>query len=177
MMEELPFTPAKRTCRAPNNTPPIRTTTTNSFGVFTNQEEMETETQIIPATTNSNTNTNKKISPVVVTQRINSYTEFHNKLKIILKNHFYIRYNKSEIKITPTTEADKNKLIQELQLFKMEYYTFTPRDQRRKKIVVKAASFMSEQEVKDEIIRESGFQANEVQCTKLRGTLHNSAHS
>lgn len=50
----------------------------------------------------------------------------------------------------------------------MEYYTFTPKDQKLKKIMAKAANLMTEEEVKDEIIKQSGFHANKVQCTKLR---------
>lgn len=139
MSEEDVFTPPKKTARASPAVPPTPTKVTNSFAVLERQTNMEIEESAsAPRNIQANTLAIKKCPPITITQKIHSYSEFHQQLKSILQHKYHIRYNKDEVKVTTTEVSDYHQLISSLKKEKMEFFTYTPREETTKKMVVKA---------------------------------------
>ncbi|KAL3272278.1 hypothetical protein HHI36_022758 [Cryptolaemus montrouzieri] len=64
--------------------------------------------------------------------------------------------------------ADYQTLIKELRGEEFEFYTYSTKDQLRKKLVIKTAAFVTEEDLKKQLSEVTQISAENVQCTKMK---------
>lgn len=167
------FISPKKTSKAPivKTYPPK---ISNSFGVLETEKNTHSKTSSPTPTITSPTNGQKRCPPVIITQKIGSYTQFHQKLKTIIKSRYLIKYTKEDIKITTKEMSDYKALISALKKEDIQYFSHTPSDQVKKKMVLKAACFMTESEIIQEITKGGKIKQDEIDCIKMKGKNPNS---
>lgn len=150
--------------------------TYNRFGILVDKSN---ESNNVYTNTNAvkNQDTKKKIiPPIVVTQPIGNYREFIARIKEILESsEFTCQFNNKQTKIYIKTEEHRQIIIDELEKEKVDFHTFTRRDEKVKKIVLKAAPGLNLEEIKEELEFEG---VPVVEVIKLRSkSEHIESHS
>lgn len=116
----------------------------NKYGVLTqepptiNQDPMS-DTDNMDTETSTPKNEVVKLPPVKITSKIKDYAILHKRLSEILKGEYSVRYLNSTINVHTTTKSDFNALKEDLKASNTEFFTYTPKNEREKKIVLKAA--------------------------------------
>lgn len=89
----------------------------------------------------------------MINQRIANYKTFTDKLKQTLgHDRFLIKFNRYQVKINTTNNKDYDKLIYiRLDNEKTHFHTFIKVENRHKKIVLKAATFMDTEDIITEL--------------------------
>ncbi|XP_045482152.1 uncharacterized protein LOC123686186 [Harmonia axyridis] len=169
--ESQEFQSPKRTCKHPNQLTqdPSNIATTNRFGIL-NVEAMETDTSALPDVAPENGKKMKICLPIIVISKIEDCRKFHNMLKKIVTNdNFTIRYYADETKIFINNHVDYTNLRKSFKVDDIKFYSFSPKEEKKKKIVVKAASFTSEEEIKERILSDYNMKSDDVSCLKMKG--------
>lgn len=107
---------------------------------------------------------NLRPPPIIITSKIENYKIFHQHTSSIC-NNVRIQYLPKEVKIYASTLDEHYKLFNEFKKQNVQCYTFTPKQERTNKIVVKAAPFYTGEEKKNHLV-ESGLQVSD--CVKLK---------
>lgn len=173
MADQLEFSLPKRTCRQPNPSIIPTTPTTNQYGILSkdstiNDIDMEVPHATVPPIT-TETRKMRKCPPVIITDSVKSPDKFHKKMKEIMKGKFFIKYYQDEIKINALESNDYKNLVATLKAEKIEFFTYTPKEDSKKKIVVKAACFTTEEEIKTRLAADHKLKLEEIQCLKMKG--------
>lgn len=147
--------------------------TYNRFGILDKSNESE---NVYENTTKNNEIKKKVIPPIVVTQSIGNYREFIQRSKEILESSdFRCQFNNRQTKIYIKNEEHRQIIIRELEKDKVDFHTYTRRDEKLKKIVLKAAPGLNLDELKEELEFEG---VPVVEVIKLRSkTNHVESHS
>ena len=121
----------------------------------------------------------RKPPPIIITQKIDDPPKFHCFVKSTAKDEFRISYlNQNCIKIFCTSAEDHSKISNKLRETKIQFYTFSNQGPLFKKKVLKAAPFLTPEQVQKEIQEQlssipstssSAASVGEIKCTKLRG--------
>ncbi|CAH1107371.1 unnamed protein product [Psylliodes chrysocephalus] len=123
--------------------------TYNRFGILDKSNESE---NVYENTTKNNEIKKKVIPPIVVTQSIGNYREFIQRSKEILESSdFTCQFNNRQTKIYIKNEEHRRIIIRELEKDKVDFHTYTRRDEKLKKIVLKAAPGLNLDEFKEEL--------------------------
>lgn len=178
MASQLDFSFPKKTCKQPSTTKTSTTPITNQFGILTKDSNIKDVDMEVPNPTTLTAPTKelkkiKKCPPVIVTDKVKHPNIFHRKMKEIMKEKFVIKYYKDEIKITTNEPNDYRNLISTLKAEQIEFYTYTPKEDTMKKIVVKAACFTTEEEIKSRLSADHKLKQEEIQCLKMKGKGQN----
>lgn len=87
---------------------------------------------------------------VIIKSIITKPKEFHQEIKKILRNQeFKVHYLKDETKIFTTTMEARKTIMEQLITDGIYFYTHTPKNEKYYKIVMKAAHFITEEEIKN----------------------------
>ncbi|KAL3272281.1 hypothetical protein HHI36_022761 [Cryptolaemus montrouzieri] len=85
-----------------------------------------------------------------------------------IKGEYNTQYSSTQIKIHTKNMADYQTLIKELRGEEVEFYTYSTKDQLRKKLVIKTAAFVTEEDLKKQLSEVTQISAENVQCTKMK---------
>lgn len=129
-------------------------------------------------TPKTNTTGNKQKTtppPIVLTNCTINYSTLCVELSQILENkNFRIHYNKNQTKIFTNDNTEHSKVCSSFKANDISFHTFAAREDRTKKIVLKAAPGMDVEDIKSEL------QEREVQiknCIKLKGKNEEASYS
>lgn len=158
--------------------PNIRTT--NKFGILatlTSSEPQQISSQNAQPTTSANTQVKPtkviKPPPIIIKSKISEPRKFHQEIKNMLKDQeFRILYLRDETKIYTQNRDAFNILINQLANNDVQFYTFTLKDEKLFKIVLKAAPFVEVEEIQT-VLNEHGI--CNTQCIKLKSNKAPSA--
>lgn len=102
--------------------------TYNRFGIL----DRSNESEIVYKNTSKNQETKKKtIPPIVVTQPIGNYREFILRIKEILESSDFTCHRQRKIYIK--NEEHRQIIINELEKDKVDFHTYTRREEKLKK--------------------------------------------
>lgn len=132
----------------------------NRFGLLINEELPVTKPAGNPSVSQPK---KEKMPPIIVTHKIQNFKQFNAEVKSIISD-YSIRYLKNSVNIYTSNKGDFTKLINEFRNSKVGHYTFSTKDEKQKKIVMKAAPDMDIEEVK-KTMTENHFPINE--CKQL----------
>lgn len=155
--EKVPVTESSNTIYAV----PVK----NRWGAFTQTADADDAN---PSTQASEETPKKKlwIPPVIIPGTLDDYKMMCDTIKKVTGNdNFRIYANSKETKIQVFTEEDRNKLTAGLKTDDVPHHTYATRNERTKKIVLKAAPNMDVQEIRDELAQKGLLIKN---CTKLK---------
>ena len=126
--------------------------TVNRFEVLCDQESMETESSENENDHDDNTKVRKKTEksteepsklkmlkppPLVIHGEIKKHTVFLTRVKDVIKDKFYIKYNKNYTEVF-TTSANDYKVLKELWIDnKIEFHTYTEKNNKKRVYVVR----------------------------------------
>lgn len=136
--------------------PPSKIPTYNRFGVLDIEDSMEFDNNEEPATNPPSTslpstNTKSKMPVIIVTHKIARISSFHTTIKNLCQSEYSIRYLKDSINIYTSSKQDFENVKTELKSDNIEYFSYTPREERTKKIILKAAPFLKPEEIKQSL--------------------------
>lgn len=137
--ETTPSISAPSTASASYNIP-----THNRFGILTPSDQA---TQIAEKTPPADQTTAKKMPPIIIKTKIADIQKFNKEVKDLVKVDYQVRYLKNSINITTFCKEDYNTLKEEFAKSGMEFYSFTPKDDLEKKVVVKVAPNMDTERI------------------------------
>lgn len=132
--------------------------THNRFGILMSQDTMEcdsdNEKSIDPQPKQSASQTKdptsiQKMPPIVVTHKVDDLQHFHTTIKSIAKNICKIRYLTNSINIQTFSKEDFQNIKAALKSEHVDSFAHSPKDERFKKIVLKAAPFLLTEDIKD----------------------------
>lgn len=133
-----------------NTSQPVKTT--NKFGILnqtTTEDEMSDNTNNQQNVTN---NKRKWIPPIIVADPIINYAEFMSDLQEILgHNNFNVKYRRTNSQITTVNMEDRKKIIKAFQDNGIHGHSYTPEEEKVKKIVMKGAPNMDIGKLKQDI--------------------------
>lgn len=132
--------------------------THNPWGILTNTQEKPENN------TNDNQTVSKKpayVPPVVLARAVIDHSTLCSKIRQTIGNDFSVRYTNKNTKIFAKSKEMAAALKQRLRDDLVHFHTFTPRDERLKNIVMKAAPNMDVAEISDEL-KQNGFDVMEV---------------
>lgn len=112
-----------------------QTSTTNKYGIL--QKEDISEENNVPRV-----QAPKKVwvPPIIINTPVNDYKKFIESIqKTLGHNNFSIKLNRNSSKLLTNSNEDRMKLLNDFEREGLECHTFTPTDQKTKKIVLKAA--------------------------------------
>lgn len=134
--------------------------TANKYAVLQNieTEHMEDSEE---NTTAAQKAVHQKMPPIIVTSKIGNFNQFNQQIKLVAGEDYKIRFLSTTINITALTKEAYKKIRNDLTQHKVEFYTFTPKDEREKKIVLKAAPDLDMNSIK------SSLQAKNIEVTNL----------
>lgn len=93
-----------------------------------------------------------KIPPIILNGALNDYTSFIDFLKKLLKhNNFHVAFNATAVRIHTRSKEDHNLVCEKLFKDGKAFHTFSYRDEKVKKMVMKAAPNMNVKEIQDEL--------------------------
>lgn len=130
---------------------------------------------------NENINQNKliqpknkiKIPPIVITKyELTNQEEFISDLEKILTGEFNLKFIKDGFKIFTETEDDYKKLKNFLK--DIEYFTYTRKNDKLKKLVLKASPNMNVDYIKNKLIEQD---VNVINCFNLKSYKNNNSYS
>lgn len=105
--------------------------------------------------------------PIVITMPIADISACNRKLKELLgEEEYLINYSKRQTKVITFNKTAYTKVINELKNDKADFYTYRSREEKQKKIVLKAAPNMKTDDIK-ECLNRNG--ANIVDCIPMKG--------
>lgn len=144
--------------------PPKQTTikTQNRFGVL-DEESLDMDIQSVqePSTKGKTiTQTKKRPPPIVVVSKFENLCQLHQEVKKIVGDNYNIQYSYGKIKIMLETAEQHYNLRKHLHEEDVQFHTYTSKENRTSKIVLKIAPFIGEEEIMDE------FQKMVVKITK-----------
>lgn len=140
----------------------IQVPTSNRFGLLIN-EELPIP---CPATMPVAAETKKeKLPPIVVTQKVNDFKRFNSEIRSIITD-YTIRYLKNTVNVYTFNKSDFTRLINEFRKSNVSHYTYTTKDEKQKKLVMKAAPDMDTEEVKKQI------EANNIKVNECKQLLN-----
>lgn len=153
--------------------------TSNRFGIL--QDEFDDNpTTINTETTMDTSNGNNKDSapkssngtnetkppPIIITSKIQDYKQFHNEIENMLNGRKYqIDYQRNSTIIKTFNVNDFNILKQSLAQGKVECFTYTMKNEKQHKVVLKASPHMEPDEIKNYFKTQNITVTN---CTKLQ---------
>lgn len=132
----------------------------NKYGVLKVYETPSTSMEVEnPSTSSPSTSSTSapapvkvyKPQPIIITSKIDGLENFHQKIKKLCKSKFVAQYNRDTIKLNFETDLDYKTVCDDLTLYEVEYYTYTAQGDRLKKIVMKAAPYLTEDNIKNEL--------------------------
>lgn len=141
----------KRNKTIPTNDSPI-TPVKNYYGILANLEQKAENT----TTNNTKTYNQKpkieKIPPIILPGQLQDYGSFIKFMRELLgHSNFHVAFNAANVKILVKTKADHMKVINKLKSDNEEYITYPHRDERVKKLVLKAAPRMKPEDIVNEL--------------------------
>ncbi|KAL3289205.1 hypothetical protein HHI36_003640 [Cryptolaemus montrouzieri] len=126
--------------------------TRNKFGVLANLPEASTpRTPQMDKAPRTEPEKQSKCPPIIITQKIQDLKRFHKTLKQYIKGEYTTQYSSTQIKIHTKNMADYQTIIKELRDEEVEFYTYTTKDQLRKKLVIKTAAFVTENDLNKQL--------------------------
>lgn len=129
------------------------TSTQNKYGILDNEEvsTMETDNQS-PSTSANNIPKKQWIPPIIVYSQIVNYKVFNSQIQTILGHgNFRIFYRNTGTKVITQSMQDRAKIMQDFDTSKISFHTFTPNEEKTKKIVMKGAPEMDLSEIKNNL--------------------------
>lgn len=145
----------------------------NRFGIFQKQTTNEADEVEMESDPTPNINENKKvwIPPITITDKINDYMQFNKEITNILGHrNFYTKFNNNmTAKLYLKTMEDHKRIINDFKKENTQFYTQTKHEDKVKKIVLKAAPGMDEDDVKEEL-ESMNYRIKEV--VKLKSRQH-----
>lgn len=162
----FPFLKPKKTVKAISTENLNKTVSTeNYWGVLENQKIPEsqpgTSKQSI-TTGKSNLNT-EKIPPIIMNGKLQDYTGFIDKVKNTLNHsNFHIAFNSNSIKIMTRSKLDHSKVCDKLVKDNQNFHTFGYRDEKTKKLILKAAPNMRPNDIKVDLELNDGISVENV---------------
>lgn len=184
-MDDNEFIQPKRFMTTHPSTSQNSITTNNRFGVL---DSIDTENMDYSNSTyehqsnngndqqqpNTMQTKNYKPPPITIKSKLD-YVKFHNDInELVGKDKYWIRYNGNTTKIYPKDLNTHNILFNNFKESKIECHTFTPKENRQHKLVLKAAPHFPPEMVK------SSLQQNNIEvidCTKLLSKRHSNSNS
>lgn len=121
----------------------------NKFGILENCEQMDS-TEATPQP--NPINKRQWIPPIIINSKIGNYKMFSQEVTSILGHgNFRVFYRNTGSKIILQNMSDRNKIIEEFKTNHLDFHTFTPNEEKTKKIVLKGAPEMDLDEVKNNL--------------------------
>ncbi|KAK9880208.1 hypothetical protein WA026_010082 [Henosepilachna vigintioctopunctata] len=115
--------------------------TFNSYGILQNLQTASTSTQ-------ENTTEESKKQNKDDEKKKSHYRSFHQRKRKLTNNNFYVNYNNNgQIKVFPTTIEASNNLKKDLKENNVEYFSYTLREEKFNRIVIKAAPHLEESSI------------------------------
>lgn len=154
---QYPFLPPKKTRRTTyvnsqlQKTP--QTQTKNYWGVLEdkNPPNENPSNQTVKTTPNKQ-NIPPKIPPIIINGKLQDYNSFVSGIKSTLgHNNFHISFNAKNVKILTKDKSDHNKICSRLQTDGKNFHTFGFRDEKLKKLILKAAPNMKPDSIKSDL--------------------------
>lgn len=143
----------KITPKPPTLTPP-EIPIKNYYGVLSNLETPEGKTTEKPINSKPQTQKSKleKIPPILLAGHLQDYGSFIKLLRELLgHNNFHVAFNSSNVKILLKSKEDHLKVTNKFKSDNQEFITYPHRDERVKKLVLKAAPKMKTEDIIDEL--------------------------
>lgn len=134
----------------------------NKFGALIQLNNTEEAAENQPHTATS-TITKKRMPPIIVTERITDFQKFNNEIRNITED-YTVRYLTKSINIYTYNKTDFHKVQEELRKENVSHHTFTPRDEKPNKIILKAAPNMVLEELKTNL---ESHNINVTSCKQL----------
>ncbi|KAK9880331.1 hypothetical protein WA026_010216 [Henosepilachna vigintioctopunctata] len=145
--------------------------TSNRFGALSDQseEEMECTTSQRNPTAEPEKKNSPRLPPIIITQKFSNLSLFHKEMKKILKGQYHVKYSPGEIKLFIKTQNDYNAALESLKVNKIQRYSYAQKGEKSKKIVLKTACFVSEEEIKNQLNEQLNLQNNQLEIIKMKG--------
>lgn len=141
--DDNPFIKPKKTGKHITSSPTV-TPTTNAYGVLTKLPEQEEETVVTPRKT--------WVPPIIINSEITDYKKFVEKLTRLLGHTNYtISLTKRSVKLVLRTDDDHARACADLKAEKMAFHTYPKASEKLKKIVLKAAPHMEQQDLQESL--------------------------
>lgn len=144
-------------------------TLTNKFGLLQRNDESQAGPSNIEETTRDPPTRRKTtwIPPIVIKQQVVDYKKFTTDIQGILGHtRFQLKFLRDSVKIFTDTHEEHEKLVQELRDTEVDFYSHPRREEKLKKIVLKAAPNMETNEIL-ETIKENNLNAKA--CVPMKG--------
>ena len=157
------------------------TKTVNRFQVLSDKEDMETESSENENENDKNTTARRKTEkhtedsgklkilkppPLVIHGEIKKHTDFLTRVKDVLKEKFYIKYNTNYTEVF-TTSANDYKVLKELWIDnKIEFHTYTEKNNKKRAYVVRGLHAETDIIEISEDIKKQGFSAIKINLMK-----------
>lgn len=136
----------------------------------TEQEEDVTTTKDVEKKQTTKTTPNikqvKKPPPLVIHGEINEHHKFLIKIKDMLKNKFYIKYNKDYTEVYTTCISDYQLLKDQWQNTKVQFHTFTVKENKKRIFVIRGLHAESNVAQMLDELKELGFDATQANLMK-----------
>lgn len=110
-----------------------------------------------------------KCPPIIVTQKVDDLHKFHKSIKEQIKGEYLIRYAPNQIKIFTKQIEDMKSITKDLKEANVQFYTHSTKEEQKKKIVLKAANFLSAEDVKTNICSQTNIAPSDIECIKMKG--------
>lgn len=115
----------------------------NRYGVLQQQHDTITDTETSETT---------KPPPIKILQKINSFTHLTNSIRnVINSNNYRVKYTANATIVYLTNLDDYHKLVRDLKEKEVEFFTYTPKNEREVKAVIRAAPFISSEDIKNNL--------------------------
>ncbi|KAM0726761.1 Nucleic-acid-binding protein from transposon X-element [Formica fusca] len=112
----------------------------------------------------------RKPPPIIIHGKVKSHGDLIDKVKGIISNKFFIKYQTNRTAVHTETQEDYKKLIAILESDGAQYHTFIPKDRKAKAFVIRGLpKNIDNQDIKNEL-KEFDIQVNN--CNEMTGT-HN----
>lgn len=137
---------------------------TNKYGILINTPEREETTVVTP----------KKnwVPPIIINKEITDYKKFVDQLTTLLgHSNFSISLTKRNVKLILRTDNDHAKACNDLKAEQIAFHTYPKAADRVKKIVLKAAPHMDNQDLKDSL-KEQNIIPTEIIPLKGKNVSH-----
>lgn len=144
--------------------------TSNRYGILTEEpmeiREQAENTGAYPKNQSSKQTTQqtKKIwvPPIVIFEKIGNYQDFNRDIfKQLGHNNFLVSYKTTKTIIKVQRPEDRTKLMEDFHKSKILFHTFTPEEEKTKKIVMKAGPNMNIQTLKEDL-KAKGQDVNDI---------------
>ncbi|KAK9877753.1 hypothetical protein WA026_019433 [Henosepilachna vigintioctopunctata] len=124
--------------------------------------------QINTSNQTKTTTKNEKLPPIIITQKFANLNTFHKEMEKIIKGEYHIKYSPGEIKLCINQRENYNAAVDNSKSNSIQHYTFALKTKKNKKIVLKTACFVPQEDVLRQLTDNGITKPDEVDLIKMK---------